>query len=214
MGENPTLDFPTGVRVRNFRNHKLGSPLAQFDFWESIKDEVLLHQHIFLGTYSQKMSTWQELPPFESKEPAIEVVDHSRRIKEHDCMPDVENPQDVMQVSARFIQRFDPGHALEDVFRYSSALSQHFPKLKHVNFTVVVDNWLEWVSILTSQEDVECWILSLEVTPPKYLTVFLELGKKKLSRRDDWNKMGREMFASFDGDIVNRVLGKLHGASD
>lgn len=138
------------------------------------------------------MSIWQELSPFESKEPAIEVVDHSRRIKEHDCMPDVENPQDVMQVSARFIQRFDPGHALEDVFRYSSALSQHFPKLKHV----------------------ERWILSLEVTPPKYLTVFLELRKKELSKRDDWNKMGREIFASFDGDIVNRVLGKLHGASD
>lgn len=48
---------------------------------------------------------------------------------------------------------------------------------------------------------------------PKGLTVTLELGSKRLSNVSAWNGRAFKMFEEFDGQVVNKALKMIYGAS-
>lgn len=57
------------------------------------------------------------------------------------------------------------------------------------------------------------WLLWLKEEIPKGLTVTLELGSKRLSNVSAWNDRAFQKFEEFDGQVVNKALKMIYGAS-
>ncbi|EKG09951.1 Endonuclease/exonuclease/phosphatase [Macrophomina phaseolina MS6] len=206
------VSYPTGVRTPHFRitRSASGPQLARLDSWKYVKNDNIarvLYSHIFLGTYSQKRGIYHHHPGDRHPNDAELPVDK--------CIPLVERRENVRRMSARYNQRFDPGHAMMDIFRLVSHLSTIFSELEHVEFTISIKNWCLWLPVLQSGsvEDVEGWIRSLEEEAPKGLSVILQLGNKTPTYVDGWNSAGRELFERFDEEVINKALRKIFRAS-
>ncbi|KAH7025340.1 hypothetical protein B0J12DRAFT_773292 [Macrophomina phaseolina] len=206
------VSYPTGVRTPHFRitRSASGPQLARLDSWKYVKNDNIarvLYSHIFLGTYSQKRGIYHHHPGDRHPNDAELPVDK--------CIPLVERRENVRRMSARYNQRFDPRHAMMDIFRLVSHLSTIFSELEHVEFTISIKNWCLWLPVLQSGsvEDVEGWIRSLEEEAPKGLSVILQLGNKTPTYVDGWNSAGRELFERFDEEVINKALRKIFRAS-